>query len=110
MTLLLVWSMCYLMSAKPTEVKKLVTLLDSEAPDVETLAKDVFQLVEDLLNARQRYVVFAVHPGLNNLVQAVGPYNTQEQARKDYVKRISAYDNNTFARLALLRHPDTIAE
>ena len=108
MTLSLAWNLLWLMSAKPTEVKKLVALLDSEAPDVETLAKDVFNLVEDLLNARQRYVVFAVHPGLNNLVQAVGPYNTQEQARKDYVKRIAAYDNNSFARLALLRHPDTI--
>lgn len=95
------------MSAKPTEVKKLVALLDSEAPDVETLAKEVFKLVEDLLNQRQRYVVFAVHPSLN-LVQAVGPYNTQEQARKDYVKRIGAYDNNSFARLALLRYPDSI--
>jgi hypothetical protein len=95
------------MSAKPSELKKLVALLDSEAPDVETLAKEIFLLVEDLLNQRQRYVVFAVHPTLN-LVQAVGPYNTQEQARKDYVKRISAYDNNSLARLALLRYPDSI--
>jgi len=95
------------MSAKPTELKKLIALLDSEAPDVETLAKELFLLVEDLLNQRQRYVVFAVHPSLN-IVQAVGPYNTQEQARKDYVKRIGAYDNNSFARLALLRYPDSI--
>ena len=95
------------MPAKPSELKKLIALLDSEAPDVDTLGKEVFQLVEDLLNDRQRYVVFAVHPSMN-LVQAVGPYNTQEQARKDYVKRISAYDNNSFARLALLRYPDSI--
>ena len=43
-----------------------------------------------------------------NVIQAVGPYNTQEQARKDYVKRINAIDNHSFARLALLRHPDNI--
>lgn len=95
------------MSAKPSELKKLIALLDAEAPDVETLGKEVFQLVEDLLNQRQRYVIFAVHPSLN-LIQAVGPYNTQEQARKDYVKRIGAYDNHSFARLALLRYPDSI--
>jgi hypothetical protein len=95
------------MSAKPNELKKLVALLDEEAPSAEWLAKEVFLLVEELLNNRQRYVVFAVHPTVN-VIQAVGPYNTQEQARKDYVKRICAIDNHSFARLALLKHPDSI--
>jgi len=95
------------MSAKPNELKKLVALLDEEAPSAEWLAKEVFSLVEELLNKRQRYVVFAVHPTVN-VIQAVGPYNTQEQARKDYVKRICAIDNHSFARLALLKHPDSI--
>jgi hypothetical protein len=95
------------MSAKPNELKKIIALLDAEAPDVEWLAKEVFKLVEECLNARQRYVVFAVHPSVN-VIQAVGPYNTQDQARKDYVKRICAIDNHSFARLALMKHPDMI--
>ena len=97
------------MSAKPTELKKLMALLDTEADDITAFSKAVWNLVEDLLNERQRYVVFAVHPSLN-LVQAVGPYDTQEKARKDYAKRIAAYDNQSKAHLALLRFPDTITE
>ena len=95
------------MPAKPTELKKLVEMLNSEAESAETMAKAVWSLVEDLLNQRQRYVVFAVHPSLN-LIQAVGPYDTQDKARKDYAKRIHAYDKSSFARLALLRYPDSI--
>jgi len=97
------------MSAKPTELRKLIALLEEDADNVEFVAKAVWNLVEDLLNQRQRYVVFAVHPSLN-IIQAVGPYDTQEKARKDYAKRIAAYDNSSYARLALLRFPDTITE
>ena len=97
------------MSAKPTELKKLIALLEEDAEDVTDVAKAAWNLVEDLLNQRQRYVVFAVHPSLN-LIQAVGPYDTQEKARKDYAKRIAAYDNQSKAHLALLRFPDTITE
>ena len=97
------------MALKPTELKKLVALLDDEAPSAEWLAKAVWELVEQLMAERHQYVVFAVHPSLN-LVQAVGPYGTVEKAKKDYAKRIHAYDNNSFARLALLRHPDSITK
>ena len=97
------------MKAKPSEIKKLVALLDDEAPSAEWLAKAVCQLLEDLKAQRQQYVVFAVHPSLN-LIQAVGPYPSQDKAKKDYAKRIHAYDNNSFARLALLRNPDTISK
>ena len=97
------------MALKPTELKKLVALLDDEAPSAEWLAKAVWELVEKLMAERHQYVVFAVHPSLN-LVQAVGPYSTVEKAKKDYVKRIHAYDNQSYARLALLRHPDSITK
>lgn len=97
------------MSAKPTELKKLMALLDTEADDITAFSKAVWNLVEDLLNERERYVVFAIHPSLN-LVQAVGPYDTKAKALADYQKRISAYDWQSKARLALLRHPDTITE
>ena len=97
------------MSAKPTELKKLMELLDTESDDITAFSKAVWNLVEDLLNQRQRYVVFAVHPTLN-LIQAVGPYDTKAKALTDYQKRINAYDSQSKARLALLRHPDTITE
>jgi hypothetical protein len=96
------------MTAKPTELRKLIALLEGEADDVEQLAKWVFKLVEDCLADREQYVIFAVHPTLFNLVQAVGPYATKNQAEKDYTKRISAYDSNSYARIALLRNPDKI--
>ena len=95
------------MPAKPTELRKVIAMLEGEAPDVETLAKDVFDAVEDMLNQRNRYVVFVVHPSLN-LVQAVGPYDTVEKAKKDYVKRVGIYDRQTRIQLALLKHPDMI--
>ena len=97
------------MSAKPTELKKLIALLDTEADDIDTFGKAVWNLVEDLLNQRQRYVVFAVHPSLN-IVQAVGPYDTLEKAKRDYAKRVAAYDKLSRAHLALMRHPDSITE
>ena len=95
------------MPAKPTELRKVIAMLEGEAPDVETLAKDVFEAVEDMLNLRNRYVVFVVHPSLN-LIQAVGPYDTVEKAKKDYVKRVGIYDRQTRIQLALLKHPDVI--
>ena len=95
------------MSAKPTELRKLVALLDQEAPSAEWLAKEVFDMVEGMLKARERYVVFAVHPSIN-LVQAVGPYDTKKQLEKDWFKRIGAYDRNSKAVFALLKDPDTI--
>jgi len=97
------------MSAKPTELKKLIALLDTEADDIDAFGKAVWNLVEDLLNQRQRYVVFAVHPSLN-IVQAVGPYDTLEKAKRDYAKRVAAYDKLSRAHLALMRHPDSITE
>jgi len=93
---------------KPSEVKKLVALLESEAPDVETLAKQVIELVEEMLEQRTRYVVFAVHPTLN-LIQAVGPYDSKLKMEKDYVKRIAAYDRNSRAHFALLKPPESIS-
>ena len=97
------------MKAKPSEIKKMATLLDTEAESSEEMAKKVWELVEQLMSERNQYVVFAVHPSLN-LVQAVGPYSAVEKAKKDYVKRIHAYDNQSYARLALLRHPDSITK
>ena len=97
------------MSAKPTELKKLIALLDEEAPSAEWLAKAVWELMEELVAKRQQYVVFAVHPTLN-IIQAVGPYPTKDKLLKDYSKRIGAYDSSSYARLAELKHPDMITQ
>ena len=93
--------------AKPTEIKKVAALLDTEAESSEDMAKKVWELVEQLLAQRTQYVVFAVHPSLK-IVQAVGPYATENQLMKDYAKRIHAYDANSRAYVAQLKDPDTI--
>ena len=97
------------MAIKPTELKKLVALLDEEAPSAEWLAKAVWDLMEELVAKRQQFVVFAIHPSLN-IVQAVGPYPTKDKLLKDYAKRIGAYDKHSRAMLAELVHPDQITE
>jgi hypothetical protein len=96
-------------SIKPTELKKLVALLDEEAPSAEWLAKAVWELMEELVAKRTQYVVFAVHPSLN-IVQAVGPYATKDKLLKDYAKRIGAYDSHSYAKVAELVHPNIITQ
>ena len=93
--------------AKPTEIKKVAALLEQPADDAEDMAKKVWGLVEELLIQRTQYVVFVIHPSLN-IIQAVGPYSTEAQLRKDYAKRIHAYDSASYARIAQLKDPSTI--
>lgn len=95
------------MSAKPTEIKKLVALLDEEAPSAEWLAEQVFDLVEEMLMAREQYVVVAKHPDLN-LVQAVGPWYSKAKMMKEWSKYVGAYNQNSKAGFALLKHPSKI--
>ena len=96
------------MSAKPNEIKKLIALLDEEAPTVEWLAKAVWELVEDCLNNREQYVAIAHHPGAGDVWQAIGPYNTRAQLMKDYEKRLCAVDSGSKAAVALLKHPSMV--
>jgi hypothetical protein len=93
--------------AKPTELKKLIALLDNEAPTVEWLAKEVWNLVEDLIFKREHYVAICHHGSLD-LWQAVGPYPTRDKLMKDYQKRLSAIDDTAWGGIALLRRPDMI--
>ena len=97
------------MPAKPTELKKLIALLDEEAPTVEWLAKAVWELVEDCMANREQYVAVAYHPSLE-LWQAIGPYNTRAQLMKDYEKRLCAVDKDSKAAVALLRHPKSVIQ
>ena len=91
------------MSAKPTELKKLMALLDTEADDITAFSKAVWNLVEDLLNERERYVVFAIHPSLKTAI-AVGPYNTLNQLQKDYAKHVAQVDDS-YGIIATVRDP-----
>ena len=93
--------------AKPTEIKKVAELLETEADSAEEMSQKIWQLVEDLLAQRTQYVVFAVHPSLE-IIQAVGPYATKNQLLKDYAKRIHAYDSQSKAYIAQLKDPDMI--
>lgn len=95
------------MSAKPTEIKKLVALLDEEAPSAEWLAEQVFDLVEEMLLAREQYVVIVRHPDLN-LLQAVGPWYSKNKMMKEWPKYVGAYNDNSRAGFAQLKHPSKI--
>ena len=92
---------------KPTELRKLIAVLEEDHATAEDAAKAAFNLVEELLNQRTRYVTVVVHPSLR-LVQAIGPYDTKLKAEKDYATKVGAYDRQSYIHLALLKHPDTI--
>ena len=98
------------MAPKPTELKKLIALLDEEAPTVEWLAKAVWELVEDCMAQREQYVAIVHHPGAGDVWQAIGPYATRNQLLKDYKKRVCAVDSNSRGYIGRLQHPSTITE
>lgn len=93
--------------AKPTEIKKMTALLNEDADSAEDMAKKVWALVDQLLAEREQWVVAAVHPTLKGW-QCVGPYATQNQALKDYAKRVQGYDEQSKVYLTKLVHPSNI--
>jgi GTP cyclohydrolase I len=95
------------MPAKPTEIKKIVAMLDEEAPSVEWLAEQIFDMVEEMLLAREQYVVIAKHPDLN-LLQAVGPWYSKPKMMKEWSKFVGAYNQNSRAGFAQLKHMSKI--
>lgn len=94
------------MSATPTQLRKLAELLSQPADSVDTLAGDVWNLVEALQASRERFVTVAYHPAHNVLV-AVGPYNTDNQARRDAVHRV-VQTGGTQVRIARLYAPENV--
>lgn len=93
--------------AKPTEIKKVAALLESHADSAEEMSKMIWELVEELIAQREQYVAVVAHPSIK-VYQAVGPYPTENQLRKDYKKRITQYDEKSFAFIARLASPSTI--
>ena len=77
------------MKAKPSEIKKIAALLDTEADSSEDMAKKVWALVEELSADRESYMAVVVHPSVKVAI-AVGPYNTVNNLMKDYKKHVGA--------------------
>ena len=92
--------------ATPTQIKKLAELLAAPADDVDALAVDVWALVEQLQGARDRHVIVAFHP-VHNVLETVGPYSTDLQARKDAINRI-VQSGGTQVRISRLKAPESI--
>ena len=97
--------------SEPSDLMQAVSLgsdafLTKPASDVETLAEDVWNLIEELQAARERWIVVAWHPTVNVLT-TVGPYATFNQAVKDAPKRI-VNTGKTQVRCARLHDPDSI--
>ena len=94
------------MKPTPTQLKRIAELLSQPADDVDTLAADAWALVTELQTSRDQWIVVAWHPSVQ-LLTAVGPYATLNQAVKDAPTRIID-TGGTQARAALLHDPDQI--
>ena len=85
---------------------QLYELYEAHKRTIHRDAADVWQLVESLQASRERFVTVAYHPAHNVLV-AVGPYNTDNQARKDVVNRV-VQTGGTQVRIARLYAPESV--
>ena len=63
------------MKAKPSEIKKMAALLETDADSSEDMAVKVWDLVEQITAARTAYMAVVVHPSIKVAI-AIGPYNT----------------------------------
>ena len=95
------------MKAKPSEIKKMAALLDTEADSSEEMAKKVWALVEELTAQREAYMAVVVHPTAKVAI-AVGPYNTVNNLMKDYKKHVGAIDSQSYGLIATVKDPTDI--
>jgi len=95
------------MAPKKSEASDLVALLSQEHESVDDLVELVFDLVEQQLRKRDKYVTAIVHPSLK-IVQVVGWYATRGQATKDAPKRVTGYDEQSWATVTGLFDPSSI--
>jgi hypothetical protein len=94
------------MSGTPTQLKKIAELLAQPANSADDLARTLWDTVETLQGSRDRYILVAYHP-THNVLEAVGPYPTDRQARKDVSERI-VQTGGTQVRVARLKAPESI--
>lgn len=74
---------------KPTELKTVISLLETEHPDVEDLAKDVILELKNRWLNEDYYVVLLYDPNAQ-WVYSYGPYQTENQAKKALGSLVSA--------------------
>jgi hypothetical protein len=92
------------MKAKPSEIKKMAQLLETEAESSEEMAKKVWELVEELTAARESFMAIVVHPTAEVAI-AIGPYNTRNSLIKDYKKHVGKIDDKSYGMIAYVKDP-----
>jgi len=90
--------------AKPSEIKKMAQLLETEAESSEEMAKKVWELVEELTAARESFMAIVVHPTAEVAI-AIGPYNTRNSLIKDYKKHVGKIDDKSYGMIAYVKDP-----
>lgn len=73
------------MTAKPTEIKAMIDILNQDYARVEDAAKAAFEGTENLIAQRTNWVVSVVHidePTNTQIVQVYGIFSTRNQAEK----------------------------
>lgn len=70
---------------KPTELKKVIGLLETEHPDVEELAKQVVTQLKEMWVKQDQYVVHMLDPG-GRAIYTFGVYYTPSQAQKELAR------------------------
>lgn len=76
------------MRIRPTDIKKVVKLLDSPADSVEDLARSVIELIIELQEDRELWVLFMRDPKTGDFI--FGPYDSLNDLKKDIGKGIIA--------------------
>lgn len=94
------------MKFTPTQRKRLSELLAKPHDSLENLLGEVETLVSDMLVERDRWAIVAWHPTLS-VMQIVGVYVTENQARKDAVNRI-VESGGTQVRIGKVTDPASI--
>lgn len=91
---------------RPTEIKAVANLLMQEHDDVDTLARQVIELIDGIRAKRELYVLTEIHPTLK-VARTIGPYATEKQALKDTIL-LSKYDDTSRAYLCKFVDPAII--
>ena len=70
------------MRAQPTKLKKVLSLLEAEHPDVDALAKEVVVELKSLWQVQDHYLIITLDAGANQ-IYSFGVYYTLKQAEMD---------------------------
>ena len=69
------------MRTRKKEIEQIVALLESPADDVESLAEDVWKLIDTLRRERELWVIGADHHRMGQFIYGV--YESEATAQKD---------------------------